>query len=163
MKRNELIMEIRIMISSMERILKILEEEEATKVPDKASPIEKAELPAKIEVDEKDVTELLKKLGMPAHIKGYYYIRTAIMMCVANPELLDAITKKLYPEVAKAHATTWSRAERAIRHAIEVSFDRINPDIYAEVFQYTVSADKGKPTNSEYISAIVDYIIMNYK
>lgn len=153
MDNKKLVAEIRTIIKSFEKIAEILESEEK----------ETAKAEKSVCISEKEITQLLRRLGIPAHIKGYHYIRTAIMMCVANPELLGAITKELYPEVAKAHDTTSSRAERAIRHAVEVSFDRIDQDIYMEVFQYTVSAEKGRPTNSEYIAALVDYIIMNYK
>ena len=151
MNNKKLVAEIRIIIKSLERMAEILESEE--KVEETAK--------AEVCISEKEITQLLRRLGIPAHIKGYHYIRTAIMMCVANPELLGAITKELYPEVAKAHDTTSSRAEGGIRHAIEGSFDRIDQEIYMEVFQYTVSAEKGRPTNSEYIAALVDYIIMN--
>lgn len=155
MDNEKLVAEIRTIIKSLERMAEILESEE--KVEEETAKAEEKS----VYISEKEITQLLRRLGIPAHIKGYYYIRTAIMMCVANPELLGAITKELYPEVAKAHDTTSSRAERAIRHAIEVSFDRIDQEIYMEVFQYTVSAEKGRPTNSEYIAALVDYIIMN--
>lgn len=157
MDNEKLVAEIRTIIKSLERMAEIIESEE--KVEETA----KAEEKSSVSITERETTQLLKRLGIPAHIKGYHYIRTAIMMCVANPELLDAITKELYPELSKEHNTTSSKVERAIRHAIEVSFDRIDQEIYMEVFQYTVSAKKGRPTNSEYIAALVDYIIMNKK
>ena len=102
------------------------------------------------------ITAILHEVGVPAHIKGYHYIRDAILMTVENGEYINAITKLLYPDIAKKHKTTPSRVERAIRHAIEVAWDRGNLDTLQSMFGYTVSTTKGKPTNSEFIAMISD-------
>lgn len=102
------------------------------------------------------VTDILRQIGVPAHIKGYYYLRTAIIMTVKSPQMIDAVTKLLYPEIAKAYDTSSSRVERAIRHAIEISWDRGDMDVINSYFGYTVSTTKGKPTNSEFIAMISD-------
>lgn len=112
---------------------------------------------------ESDVTTIIHDIGVPAHIKGYHYLRDAIIMSVNDSEMLNGITKILYPEVAKMHKTTPSRVERAIRHAIEVAFSRGNMDTIEELFGYTVNAGKGKPTNSEFIALIADKIRIEYK
>lgn len=105
---------------------------------------------------EKDVTEILHEIGIPAHIKGYLYLRTAILETYENIDFLGQITKVLYPEIARIYSTTSSRVERAIRHAIEVAWNRGNVDAIDEIFGYTVSASKAKPTNSEFIAMISD-------
>lgn len=102
------------------------------------------------------VTDILRQIGVPAHIKGYYYLRTAIMMAVENPQMIDAVTKILYPAIAKEYDTMPSRVERAIRHAIEISWDRGDVDVINSYFGYTVNNQKGKPTNSEFIAMIAD-------
>ena len=102
------------------------------------------------------VTEMLHQIGVPAHIKGYNYLRESTMMAVANPDIINAVTKKLYPTVAKDYDTTPSRVERAIRHAIEVAWDRGDIDILNSYFGYTIHNDRGKPTNSEFIAMIAD-------
>lgn len=104
------------------------------------------------------VTEYIHELGVPAHIKGYQYIRTAIMMVVENMDLLNYITKQLYPSIAKQYSTTPSRVERAIRHSIEVAWIRGNQETMNEIFGYTVHTGKGKPTNSEFIAMVADRI-----
>jgi len=104
------------------------------------------------------VTEFIHEVGVPAHIKGYQYLRDAIMMTVNDQEMLGAITKILYPEIAKKHKTTSSRVERAIRHAIEVAWNRGKIETIEELFGYTINAGKGKPTNSEFIALISDKI-----
>lgn len=109
------------------------------------------------------VTEFIHELGVPAHIKGYHYLRTAIMMVVKDMDLLNYITKELYPEIAKAYQTTSSRVERAIRHSIEVAWTRGKPQTMNEVFGYTINTGKGKPTNSEFIAMIADRIRLNIK
>ncbi|MEE1351949.1 MAG: sporulation transcription factor Spo0A [Clostridia bacterium] len=109
------------------------------------------------------VTEFIHELGVPAHIKGYHYLRTAIMMVVKDMDLLNYITKELYPEIAKAYQTTSSRVERAIRHSIEVAWTRGKPQTMNEVFGYTINTGKGKPTNSEFIAMIADRIRLNLK
>lgn len=112
---------------------------------------------------EKDVTEILHEIGIPAHIKGYLYLRTAILETYDNIDFLGQITKVLYPEIARLYATTASRVERAIRHAIEVAWNRGNIDAIDEIFGYTISASKAKPTNSEFIAMIADKLRMDSK
>jgi two-component system response regulator (stage 0 sporulation protein A) len=104
------------------------------------------------------VTEIIHRIGVPAHIKGYNYLRTAIMMTVEDEELINAVTKILYPTVAKKYSTTSSRVERAIRHAIEVAWDRGDLEILNKYFGYTIQNDRGKPTNSEFIAMIADNV-----
>ena len=105
---------------------------------------------------EVQVTEILHQIGVPAHIKGYHYLRDSIIMSVENPEIINAVTKQLYPSVAKRYETTSSRVERAIRHAIEVAWDRGDVDILNSYFGYTIHNSRGKPTNSEFIAMISD-------
>lgn len=112
---------------------------------------------------ESDVTSMIHEIGVPAHIKGYQYLRDAIMMSVEDMEMLNSVTKVLYPTIAKNHQTTPSRVERAIRHAIEVAWSRGKMDTIDELFGYTVSNGKGKPTNSEFIALISDRIRLEYK
>lgn len=112
---------------------------------------------------ENKVTNMLHEIGIPAHIKGYHYLRDAIMMAVEDMDVLNAITKILYPTVAKKYQTTSSRVERAIRHAIEVAWSRGKLDTLDRLFGYTVSNGKGKPTNSEFIALIADTIQLEYK
>ena len=112
---------------------------------------------------ETDVTNMIHEIGVPAHIKGYHYLRDAIMMAVEDMNMLNSITKILYPTIAKNHQTTPSRVERAIRHAIEVAWSRGKMDTIDELFGYTVSVGKGKPTNSEFIALIADKIRLDYK
>lgn len=120
--------------------------------------------PAEKEVDlETLVTEFMHELGLPAHIKGYQYIRTAIMMVVENMELLNYITKQLYPDIAKKYGSTASRVERAIRHSIEVAWTRGRPETMNEIFGYTIDTGKGKPTNSEFIAMVADRIRLQIK
>ncbi len=112
---------------------------------------------------EADVTEIIHEIGVPAHIKGYQYLRDAIMMSVNDIEMLNSITKVLYPSIAKKNQTTASRVERAIRHAIEVAWSRGRVDTIDELFGYTVNNKKGKPTNSEFIALISDKIRLQSK
>lgn len=109
------------------------------------------------------VTEYIHELGVPAHIKGYHYLRSAIIMVVKDMDLLNYITKELYPEIAKAYRTTSSRVERAIRHSIEVAWTRGKPQTMNEVFGYTINTGKGKPTNSEFIAMVADRIRLKVK
>lgn len=109
------------------------------------------------------VTEMIHEIGVPAHIKGYQYLREAIMIAVADREVINAITKILYPQVARTFATTPSRVERAIRHAIEVAWDRGDLETLQRFFGYTVSNTKGKPTNSEFIALIADKLQLQLK
>lgn len=112
---------------------------------------------------EAEVTRLIHEVGVPAHIKGYQYLRDAIQMCVKDMDMLNSITKILYPEIAKKYNTTASRVERAIRHAIEVAWNRCNPESVEELFGYTINSCKGKPTNSEFIAMISDRIRLETK
>lgn len=112
---------------------------------------------------ENDVTSIIHDVGVPAHIKGYQYLREAIIMSVNDNEMLNSITKILYPSIAKKFQTTSSRVERAIRHAIEVAWNRGRMDTIDELFGYTINAEKGKPTNSEFIALIADKIRLEYK
>ena len=109
------------------------------------------------------VTNIIHEIGVPAHIKGYQYLREAIIIAVNDMDVINAITKVLYPEVAKAFGTTPSRVERAIRHAIEVAWDRGDLDTLQKFFGYTVSNTKGKPTNSEFIALIADKLQLQLK
>ncbi|MBD5156183.1 MAG: sporulation transcription factor Spo0A, partial [Butyrivibrio sp.] len=112
---------------------------------------------------EADVTNIIHDVGIPAHIKGYQYLRDAIIMSVEDMDMLNCITKVLYPTIAKKYQTTSSRVERAIRHAIEVAWSRGKLDTIDELFGYTVNNSKGKPTNSEFIALIADKIRLEYK
>ena len=105
---------------------------------------------------ELSVTEIIHQIGVPAHIKGYHYLREAIIMSVNDPDIINSVTKQLYPAVAKSFSTTSSRVERAIRHAIEVAWDRGDVDVLNSYFGYTIHNTKGKPTNSEFIAMISD-------
>lgn len=109
------------------------------------------------------VTNMIHEIGVPAHIKGYQYLRDSITMAVEDMDILNSITKQLYPSIAQLHKTTPSRVERAIRHAIEVAWGRGKMDTIDELFGYTVSAGKGKPTNSEFIALISDKIRLEAK
>lgn len=109
---------------------------------------------------EASVTTIIHEIGVPAHIKGYQYLREAIIMTVEDMDIINAVTKILYPEVAKKFGTTASRVERAIRHAIEVAWDRGDLDTLQKYFGFTVSNSKGKPTNSEFIAMIADRLVL---
>ncbi len=109
------------------------------------------------------VTEIIHQVGIPAHIKGYHYLRTAIMLSVNNDDMINCITKLLYPTVAKRYQTTSSRVERAIRHAIEIAWDRGDIDVLTRIFSYTVHTTRGKPTNSEFIALIADHLRLKFK
>lgn len=109
------------------------------------------------------VTNVIHEVGVPAHIKGYQYLREAIMMVVNNIDIINQITKQLYPDIAVKYHTTPSRVERAIRHAIEVAWNRGQPDVVENIFGYTISAAKGKPTNSEFIAMIADKLRLELK
>ena len=102
------------------------------------------------------VADVIFSVGIPAHIKGYTYLRKAIMLSIVHPEMIGSVTKTLYPEVAKAFGTTSSRVERAIRHAIELAWDRGDVDVLESYFGYTINNGRGKPTNSEFVAMIAD-------
>ncbi|MGM9969894.1 MAG: sporulation transcription factor Spo0A [Anaeroplasma sp.] len=112
---------------------------------------------------DKEITDLLHEIGVPAHIKGYMYLRESITMVYNNVEILGGITKILYPTVAKKFKTTSSRVERAIRHSIEVAWNRGNVDAISQIFAYTISYNKSKPTNSEFIAMIADKLRLAHK
>ena len=112
---------------------------------------------------ETQVTKIIHQIGVPAHIKGYQYLRSAIIMVVKNNEVINSVTKVLYPSVAKHYGTTSSRVERAIRHAIEVAWDRGDLDVLNSFFGYTVQNSRGKPTNSEFIAMIADNLRLKNK
>ena len=109
------------------------------------------------------ISEIMHELGVPAHIKGYHYLREAIQLTVQSPEMMNSVTKVLYPTVAKTFGTTASRVERAIRHAIEVAWDRGDIDVLSSYFGYTIQNTRGKPTNSEFIAMISDKLRLKRK
>ena len=112
---------------------------------------------------EAQVTKIIHQIGVPAHIKGYQYLRSAILMTIRDNEIINSVTKVLYPSVAKKYQTTTSRVERAIRHAIEVAWDLGDVDTLNSYFGYTVQNSRGKPTNSEFIAMIADNLRLKYK
>lgn len=122
-------------------------------------------LPAKTQHEdlETQVTKIIHQIGVPAHIKGYQYLRTAILMVVEDNDIINSVTKILYPTIAKKYATTASRVERAIRHAIEVAWDRGDIDTLNAYFGYTIHNNRGKPTNSEFIAMIADNMRLTNK
>lgn len=124
--------------------------------------VDKVQIPVQHDL-EKDVTDMIHEIGVPAHIKGYQYLREAIMMSVEDVEMLGSITKVLYPTIAKNYQTTPSRVERAIRHAIEVAWSRGRMETLDALFGYTINTGKGKPTNSEFIALIADKIRLQYR
>ena len=124
---------------------------------------EKDELAAARPDVESQVTKIIHQIGVPAHIKGYQYLRTAILMTIDDNDVINSVTKILYPSVAKKYKTTTSRVERAIRHAIEVAWDRGDVDTLNSYFGYTIQNTRGKPTNSEFIAMIADNLRLKYK
>ncbi len=126
-----------------------------------------ADISKKSEIDTSDietqVTQIIHQIGVPAHIKGYQYLRTAILLTVSDSDIINSVTKILYPSVAKKYSTTTSRVERAIRHAIEVAWDRGDVDTLNSYFGYTIQNNRGKPTNSEFIAMIADNLRLKYK
>ncbi len=109
------------------------------------------------------ISDIMRQIGVPAHIKGYQYLRSAIKLSVNDSEMLGSVTKVLYPTVAKMYNTTSSRVERAIRHAIEVAWDRGDVDVLSSYFGYTIQSQRGKPTNSEFIAMIADKLLLSIK
>jgi len=109
------------------------------------------------------ISDIMRQIGVPAHIKGYQYLRSAIKLSVDDSEMLGSVTKLLYPTVAKMYSTTPSRVERAIRHAIEVAWDRGDVDVLSSYFGYTIQSQRGKPTNSEFIAMIADKLKLSLK
>lgn len=128
-----------------------------------AGAAEKEKKPGAVRDLEQDVTNMIHEIGVPAHIKGYQYLREAIMMSVEDPVMISSITKILYPTIAKRFQTTPSRVERAIRHAIEVAWSRGRMETLDSLFGYTIDTGKGKPTNSEFIALIADKIRLSYR
>ncbi len=123
-----------------------------------------ARVPEREEADlEAQVTKIIHQIGVPAHIKGYQYLRSSIIMVIHDAEVINSVTKVLYPTVAKQYGTTSSRVERAIRHAIEVAWDRGDLDVLNSFFGYTVQNSRGKPTNSEFIAMIADNLRLKNK
>ena len=107
---------------------------------------------------ERTISDLMLELGIPAHLRGYQFLRSAIGMCVEDMELVGSVTKLLYPDLAKMYQTTDTKIERAIRNAIEVSLERGNTDLFEELFGYSNTLEYTRPTNSEYIAVVADYI-----
>lgn len=142
--------------------IKYIQKEVHSKVKEKAVIAEFTKNVKEVSLENR-VTDMIHEIGIPAHIKGYHYLRDAILMAIEDMDVLNAITKILYPTVAKKHQTTSSRVERAIRHAIEVAWSRGKLDTLEELFGYTVSNGKGKPTNSEFIALVADTIRLEQK
>ena len=139
-----------------ERIRRIVKKERSVKVVERNRSINDENL-------EKEITNIMQDIGVPAHIRGHQYLREAIMLSIHNQDLLGAVTKSLYPTVAVTYNTTPSRVERAIRHAIEVAWSRGRLDTLQNVFGYTINVTKGKPTNSEFIAMIADKMKLEMK
>ena len=154
----------------MKRIREMIETppKKKTVIPMKTVELKQSYIPissqaSKEEVLEIKVTNIIHEIGVPAHIKGYQYLRDGIMMVVNNIEVINQITKQLYPDLAKKYKTTPSRVERAIRHAIEVAWNRGQLETVESIFGYTVNSNKGKPTNSEFIAMIADKLRLDLK
>ena len=137
-----------------ERILQLYTEEHTQKDGESGGKI--FNLPVSAADLEKQVTSIILEVGIPAHVKGYQYVRRAILMAITDPDVINGVTKIIYPTIAKEFKTTSSRVERAIRHAIEVAWDRGNVETLTSLFGYSVSGTRGKPTNSEFIAMIAD-------
>ena len=145
------------LIAEMESLLRNRDEKKANADGEKGG-----RAPDEHEI-ETQVTQIIHQIGIPAHIKGYQYLRTAIIMTIKDNEIINSVTKVLYPSVAKRYATTTSRVERAIRHAIEVAWDRGDIDTLNSYLGYTIQNSRGKPTNSEFIAMIADNLRLKYK
>jgi len=109
------------------------------------------------------VTDIIHQVGIPAHVKGYHYLRTAILLSIENHDMINSVTKLLYPTVAKKFTTTSSRVERAIRHAIEIAWDRGDSEVLGKYFGYSIQSQRGKPTNSEFIALIADKLRLQFR
>jgi two-component system response regulator (stage 0 sporulation protein A) len=140
------------------RLESVLKDRDNPDFKGKAEPVQDEETDL-----ETQVTKIIHQIGVPAHIKGYQYLRSAIIMTMRNTEMINSITKQLYPSVAKLYGTTASRVERAIRHAIEVAWDRGDVDVINSFFGYTVQSTRGKPTNSEFIALVADSLRLKNK
>lgn len=146
-----------------EKIIDLLDREmEEPKMDPEMDPADEMERIKKVRL-ESDITSVLHEIGIPAHIKGYMYLRSAILETYGNIDFLGQITKVLYPEIARKYQTTSSRVERAIRHAIEVAWNRGNIDAIDDIFGYTINASKAKPTNSEFIAMIADKLRLEHR
>lgn len=155
---------IREMFNSAPTIQESSAQSNRVSYPTTSSYILTSEPKSKTPIDlETEITNIIHEIGVPAHIKGYMYLREAITMVVNDMELLSAVTKELYPSIAKKYNTTASRVERAIRHAIEVAWGRGQIEAINKLFGYTVHNDKGKPTNSEFIAIIADKLRLKNK
>ena len=155
---------IREMFNSAPTIQESSAQSNRVSYPTTSSYILTSEPKSKTPVDlETEITNIIHEIGVPAHIKGYMYLREAITMVVNDMELLSAVTKELYPSIAKKYNTTASRVERAIRHAIEVAWGRGQVDAINKLFGYTIHNEKGKPTNSEFIAIIADKLRLKNK
>lgn len=139
-----------------ERIRRLIRQRESLVPTEQKEKRENLELEAQ-------VTKIIHQIGVPAHIKGYQYLRTAIIMTINDNDIINSVTKILYPSVAKRYQTTSSRVERAIRHAIEVAWDRGDVDTLNSYFGYTIQTSRGKPTNSEFIAMIADNLRLSNK
>lgn len=111
---------------------------------------------------ERQISRFMLELGIPAHLRGYQFLRSAVLMCVQDMELVGSVTKLLYPDLARMYGTTAQKIERAIRNAIEVSWERGNSEIFEELFGYRNTSEYSRPTNSEYIATVADYIRLEY-
>ena len=158
MNRNDL-ETLRDLMSKMAALLDYMLSEGS----ENSKPIVVVETQTEVQDLEVVVTGFIHEMGVPAHIKGYGYLRDAIIMVVEDPEMINSITKILYPAIAKKYQTTPSRVERAIRHAIEVAWSRGKMETLYSTFGYTINLSKGKPTNSEFIALIADKIRMGRK
>ena len=144
-----------------ERILQLYTEEHARIPSSDAGKV--FSLPVSAADLEKQVTSIILEVGIPAHVKGYQYVRRAILMAISDPDVINGVTKIIYPTIAKEFKITASRVERAIRHAIEVAWDRGDVDTLNSYFGYTIQNNRGKPTNSEFIAMIADNMRLKYK
>lgn len=149
------------LVSHVEELMRQREGQFPT--PNRDLPAETINNAARPEDIETQVTQIIHQIGVPAHIKGYQYLRTAILLTVKDSDIINSVTKVLYPSVAKKYSTTTSRVERAIRHAIEVAWDRGDVDTLNSYFGYTIQNNRGKPTNSEFIAMIADNLRLKYK
>lgn len=154
--------EKRFVAKILERLLERYEREKQIRIQKEGMSQEQKQLLLESSL-ENDITKLIREIGIPAHIKGYQYIREGIIMSVKDPEMLNYITKFLYPTVARKYKTTTSSVERAIRHAIEVAWNRGKLEAMDELFGYNVNSGKGKPTNSEFIALLADKIRLEYR
>ena len=148
--------DLQILIKRIYSLTGIIREEESLSAPKSAKKLIRKDENEESNNLEIDITNMIHEIGVPAHIKGYQYLRMGIALCVENMDLIGAVTKELYPMIAKAYNTTPSRVERAIRHAIEVAWNRGKLETIDSLFGYTVHNGKGKPTNSEFIAIVAD-------